>query len=164
MALRSRATFPSIFCRQKSARVAGHLKSWHSCPCQKQPLIKTTALYLGSFRSGFPGSWCFFFLGGRRKRKPLIWRADLITSSGFVSLPRMPDIIRLRVLELTISGNVKEIFLYGIFRLFHGNMRSHVTCYCLNCRNDHCIPKLSVSLGVGNRDYHSATSRAVKPH
>ncbi len=53
------------------------------CPCQKQPWIKMTVLYLGKTRSGFPGSVASCSL----YRKPCACRNFRTSSSGLVSLP-----------------------------------------------------------------------------
>jgi hypothetical protein len=44
-----------IFLFQKSAFVLGHVNSWHSCLCHRQPWTNTTALCFGKTRSGHPG-------------------------------------------------------------------------------------------------------------
>jgi hypothetical protein len=70
-----------------------------SCLCQKQPRTSTMAEYLGSTMSGRPGSpgtW-------RRYRSPLRCSARRKSSSGLVSLPRIPAIILERVILSTTS-------------------------------------------------------------
>lgn len=96
----SLSRFRSIFSRHHSRRVPGHLKRLQSCPCQKQPFTCTTARYLGRTISGFPGS----SLTCRRNRNPDRWSNLRISISGRVCLPRIPDIIRLRVALSTTSG------------------------------------------------------------
>ncbi len=89
-----------IFASQKSVRVPGSLNKWQSWPCQKQPCMKITALYLGKTMSGFPGR----SLTWSRNLNPFLWRRDLIWCSGLVFFPRMPDIILLRVSLSTMSA------------------------------------------------------------
>lgn len=96
---RSRCRFPDIFFFQNLALLDGHLKSGQSCPCQKHPCTRMTARYFGKTRSGLPGS----FLSWSRYRYPLANSARLITSSGLVSFPLMPAIMRLRVRLSTMS-------------------------------------------------------------
>ena len=97
----SRAWFEAIFTCQNSALDSGSLNNGQSCPCQKQPWTCMTAPYRVSLMSGRPGSEgsC------RANRNPARWRRDRRRSSGAVSLPRMPDIIRLRVALSTTSAN-----------------------------------------------------------
>lgn len=96
----STSWFFSILIRQNFTLDVGHLNRRQSWPCQKQPWARTTALYLGKTISGFPGrcrTW-------RRNRNPRENNPLRRSISGFVSFPRIPDIIRLRVARLTISA------------------------------------------------------------
>lgn len=93
---------PVIFVRQNLEFDFGHLNKWQLWPCQKQPLIMTTTWCLGNTRSGVPGNRLSCF----RNRKPRANNPLRKTSSGFVFLPRIPDIILLR-----ISGETTSIFL-----------------------------------------------------
>lgn len=95
----SRARLASIFVFQNSALVRGSRNSGQSCPCQKQPFTKTTALTPGNDRSGRPGS----FRLCSRYRRPCACSALRSTSSILVSRPLMPAIIRLRVAASTTS-------------------------------------------------------------
>lgn len=96
----SRSLLPEIFCSQNSGRVAGIVARLHpSCPCQKQPWTKITALYFGSTISGLPGS-CFLW---SRKRYPILCRRERTTFSGLVFLPLIRAIVRLRCSGLIVS-------------------------------------------------------------
>lgn len=105
----SLSLFKVIFSFQKWLLVFGRDALLHpSCPCQKQPFIKTTTPYFGNTISGFPGRRLSFFLN----RNPWAKRNLLTNTSGFVSLPVIFDIIRLRSLFEKISA---KMFLY----MFH---------------------------------------------
>ncbi len=84
---------------QKSLLLSGHLKYRHSCLCQKQPCMKMAIFREGNTKSGRPGSPAPPSL----YRNPLACNALRTNNSGLVSLPRMPDIIRLRVALSTTS-------------------------------------------------------------
>jgi len=104
--------FLVIFCFQNSGRVLGHLKRWQLCRCQKQPCINIVALYFFRTTSGFPGSFlsCSLYRNPRRCN----WR--LISNSGLVFFPRIPDIILLRVFESTTSVmKIMKPVLYPYF-------------------------------------------------
>lgn len=96
--------FLSIFPIQNSCRVLGILKYRQLWPCQKQPWIKTAALYFGSTISGVPGR----FFTCTRKRKPLACRAFRIKSSGEVFLLRIFAIILERVSASTTSVKISS--------------------------------------------------------
>lgn len=96
----SRSTLAENLVRQNSGRVAGFVvKRQPVCRCQKQPCTKTTAPYFGSTRSGRPG----MFFACSRYRKPRACNARRSSSSGAVSLPLIPAIIRDRVSLFTTS-------------------------------------------------------------
>lgn len=104
--LRSRSTFFSNFSAQNAALVPGVVvyrqPEWR---CQKQPWMKTTALYRRMQRSGRPGSFALW----SRNRNPAACSALRTRISGDVFFPRMPDIILARVWRSTTS-----IIRYGI--------------------------------------------------
>ena len=86
--------FPDIFSLQNSVLVAGNVDFLQfSCPCQKQPFTKITALYLGKTMSGLPGKFFTFFLN----LNPLENRYFLTKISGLVSLPEILDMIEERL-------------------------------------------------------------------
>lgn len=98
--LASRASFWWNFCCQNSGRVAGKVEYRHpTWRCQKHPCTKIQTLYLGRTISGEPAS-C---LTCRRYLKP--WACSNLRTfiSGWVSLPRMRDIMRERTSLLTMS-------------------------------------------------------------
>lgn len=98
---RSRATFSLNFCCQNLRLDEGVAASLQpECRCQKQPCTKTTARYIGKTKSGFPGKLFTF----NRYLNPARCIADLRTRSGSVSHPRIPAIIRDRVLASTMSA------------------------------------------------------------
>lgn len=70
------------------------------CRCQKQPWTKRATRYIGKMRSGLPGrsGLC------RRYRSPCRCIQERTTISGFVSRPRIPAIMRLRVRRSTMSN------------------------------------------------------------
>ncbi len=89
----SRVLFFSILSPQNTAFVLGSTKNEHpSCPCQKQPLTKTTLLYLGKTMSGLPGRR----LSLVRYRSPFLNKKRLTSNSALVSLPLMERMILLR--------------------------------------------------------------------
>lgn len=91
----------SSFSRQKPRRVVGKRKNLQFlCACQKHPLINTAACHLVSTRSGLPGRSRRY----SRNRKPAECSIDRTTISGCVSLPRIPDIRRERISEITTSA------------------------------------------------------------
>ncbi len=96
----SRSLLSEIFFCQNSVRVLGSRKSGQSWPCQKQPWKSMTTRCLGKMISGFPGS----SRACSRNRSPKRWSPDRSRISGLVFFPRMPDIMRLRVSEETVSA------------------------------------------------------------
>src|SRR5581483_1103444 len=102
--------------------------------------------------SGFPGNAALW----REYRKPLLCSAFLSNSSGFVFFALMPAIMRLRVLESTISGNplLQTVACKPWLQMF-GN-RAHD-------RDNHGISKLLVRLRVGYGN-PERFARLVEPH
>lgn len=98
--LASRDTFASNFVCQFCSLDRGVVVYLHpGWRCQKQPWTKMAVRYLGSARSGRPGNFssCSVYLNPRRCKK------RRTANSGFVSLDRIPDIIRERVALSTTS-------------------------------------------------------------
>ena len=139
--------FRSIFARQNSGRVEGHLKSGQSCPCQKHPCTKIAAFQRGNTRSGFPGS----FRSWRRKRNPRACNPFRIINSGRVFVPRMPAIMRLRTSGETMSGifGLRHTSICSANRFF--DMRAHDIRHGLDDRHDNCVAKLAIRLRVRHR-------------
>lgn len=82
--------FVSILESHHSGLVFGKTKYLHAvCPCQKQPFINMTVLYLRSTRSGLPGKLfsCSLY------RYPRANRNFLTNISGLVSLLRIRDML-----------------------------------------------------------------------
>lgn len=91
----SRSQVALIFCSHHSERVLGSTKQRQPlCPCQKQPFTKITVLYLGRTMSGFPGRVFTF----RRYRNPLANRNLRTSISGWVCLPLIRLMLKLRVI------------------------------------------------------------------
>ncbi len=100
---RSRSVFASNLARQNSWRVAGWVAYRQpTCWCQKQPCTKHTAPNRRNTRSGVPES----LRSWRRYRSPRAWTARRSASSGRVSLPLIPAIMRERVARSTMSAIV----------------------------------------------------------
>lgn len=96
----SRRTLDENLVRQNSGRADGFVvKRQPACRCQKQPCTKMTAPYFGSARSGRPG----ILFACSRYRKPRACNARRNSSSGSVSFPLIPAIIRDRVSLFTTS-------------------------------------------------------------
>ncbi len=94
---RSLLRFPVILLCQYADNVLFHRGNRQ--PCQKSPSIKTATLAVANTRSGQPGnlrSWM-------RNRSPRECANFLTTSSGFVSLLRIRDIVKLRCSEVRLS-------------------------------------------------------------
>lgn len=97
---RSLTTFSSNFLRQKLLWVIGiYVILQPRWRCQKQPCTNTATRYFDNTISGRPSRsrWC------KRNRYPIRCSSDRTASSGFVFLPRIPDIISLRFARDTIS-------------------------------------------------------------
>lgn len=103
--LLSRSLLPSSFCFQNCWLLPGHLKYLQSWQCQKQPCTKTTVWRDGNMRSGLPGRPP----PPSRYRKPRECKVFRRKTSGLVSLPLMPAIIRLRVAVSTTSANDRRL-------------------------------------------------------
>ena len=100
---RSRSVFASNLARQNPRRVAGVVAYGQlGCRCQKQPCTKHTARNRRNTRSGVPGR----LRSCRRYRSPRAWTARRSASSGRVSLPPIPAIMRERVARSTMSAIV----------------------------------------------------------
>ena len=99
----SRFWVPEILSIHHSVRVLGITKYRQpSCPCQKQPLINSTVLYLGKTISGFPGRVFTFSLYLK-----LLANKNCRTSiSGFVFFPFMRLMLKERVVVLCTSAKI----------------------------------------------------------
>src|SRR5690606_27077021 len=99
-----------------------------------------------------------------------------ITSSGFVSFPRMPDIIRLRVAALTISGNGPLFFqslhghaCFGLLStlgprgLLH-QVRFHEARDRGDNRHDNGVTELTIGLRIGHNEAERFVTGLLKPH
>lgn len=101
IAASSRCAFRAIFPAQNSVRVFGTRNRAHPVwPCQKHPCTNTTTFQRGNTTSGRPGR----SFRNKRNRKPAECRYRRTSNSGWVSRPRIPDIIRERVSGLILSG------------------------------------------------------------
>lgn len=144
---RSRRRLPLSFFFQNATRVPGCWNRPQSWPCQKQPCTWIAAPYLGSIRSGRPGTLPDCSL----KRNPNRCSPLRIKRSGLVSRDRMPDIIRLRVFRSTTSGNFPLLATHEQIRLNHAFTRNpgqHVRCNSLDHGDDHRVPELFVGLRI----------------
>lgn len=111
-AFRSRRLFISIFRCQKAGFELGMVARLHRrCPCQKQPLMKTTALHFGSTTSGDPGR----SVPWSRNRSPFLCRYDLTSISGPVFSLRTRLISQLR-LALEKTSLMRGRSLEGLLR------------------------------------------------
>ena len=117
--LLSHLVFDFIFCFQNSRLVDGNFPAKQLCPCQKQPFIKITTLYLGSTMSGVPGYRLSFFL----YRYPLANKYFLTRISCFESLgPILPIIFDL-LSDVKVSVNMKFYMLFYIHTLYIAKFR-----------------------------------------
>src|SRR4051794_3629136 len=97
-----------------------------------------------------------------------------MASSGFVFLPRMPDIIRLRTSGDTTSGNFQlsprrgvkpRVCLKDLARIEDShNVRLHEPGDLLHDRGRYGVSELPVGSGVGNRDRHASVAVGVETH
>ena len=99
----SRSLLPAILARQNSVLVAGIVARLQpSCPCQKQPWTKITALCRGKTISGLPKS----FFTCSRNRYPILCKRERTSISGLVFLPFTWAMLRLRFSKPTLSIEV----------------------------------------------------------
>jgi hypothetical protein len=97
--LLSRNVLDSNLFNQNVALLDGVVENLHRAwRCQKQPCTNTAVLYFASTMSGRPGNFACSL-----NRSPARCNALRTYSSGLVSFPRIPDIIRLRVFRFTTS-------------------------------------------------------------
>lgn len=144
---RSRHRLSFSFFLQNAARVSGCWNSSQSCPCQKHPCTCIAARCFGSIRSGRPGTSRDCSL----KRNPIRCSPLRIRRSGLVSRDRMPDIIRLRVLRSTTSGNFPLLATHeqvGLNHTLTRNPGQHEFCDGLDYGDDYRVAELLVCLRI----------------